>query len=154
MSVLKKAGYHFRTPNQITSVCRTIIQQFPSISGSEIAIQELMVNAVEHGNLGISYKEKTDLLVSGKIEDEINRRLTDKIYRDRQAFIEIKELDDEVVVYVGDEGDGFDWQPYFEPEIATHDGYHGRGISLSLQFTKSLTYMGNGNKVIAVFSKD
>jgi CheY-like chemotaxis protein len=40
-----------------------------------IAVLELLINAVEHGNLGISYEEKSDLRESGRYERELEEDL-------------------------------------------------------------------------------
>ena len=153
MSIQKRARFEFKTPDEITSVSRAILNQFPSLRDSEVAVLELMINAVEHGNLGISFKEKTRLLEQDRVAEEIDKRLNDPVYSKRTAIIEIKEFADEVVVFVADDGNGFDWQPHIKANVAERTGFHGRGIPISRQFAKSLTYMGNGNKVIAVFNK-
>ena len=40
-----------------------------------IGLTELLVNAVEHGNLGITYEDKTALNAAGTWDTEVRRRL-------------------------------------------------------------------------------
>ncbi|NQW00284.1 MAG: ATP-binding protein [Rhodospirillales bacterium] len=153
MAALSVTTFEFRTPDEIVSVINSILNQFPHLEYAELAISEMMINAVEHGNLGISYKEKSALLKTDAVYTEIARRLQDPKYKNRTASIEIKEMDDETVVFICDEGDGFAWKDYLDKDLSEAKGLHGRGISLSVQYCKILTYIGNGNKVIAVFDR-
>jgi len=114
-----------------------------------IGLRELVVNAVEHGNLGISFDEKTELLANGSWQAEIERRLGDDKFRDRFATAELRLLGNMYRIDITDQGDGFDWNAYLDPETAPSALLHGRGISLALgaEFT-SLRYRGAGNEVV------
>lgn len=153
MVISKTETFEFRSPDDITQVLSSILTQFPYLEDAELALSELMINAVEHGNLGITYQEKSAFLKSDTVYDEIQRRLFDKRYANRRASIEVKEMTDETVVFICDEGDGFPWKDYLDKDLSTIKGLHGRGISLTLKFCKTLSYIGNGNKVIAVFER-
>ena len=153
MASLPTKSFEFKFPEDISSVMQSIIERFPYLEASEMAISELMINAIEHGNLGITYKEKSALLESDTVYEEIQRRLAQEKYVNRKASIEIKENGDETTILICDEGDGFEWKDYLDKDLANVKGLHGRGISLTLSFCKTLTYIGNGNKVIAVFDR-
>jgi hypothetical protein len=47
----------------------------PEPRSAVYGLNELLINAVEHGNLGITYDEKIKLVVEGRLESEIERRL-------------------------------------------------------------------------------
>jgi hypothetical protein len=115
-----------------------------------LGLTELMVNAVEHGNLGITYREKSALNEKGNWRDEVDRRLALPENADRFATICMRRAADGISFTILDRGDGFDWQSYLEmcPERAFDS--HGRGIAMSrmLSFT-SVEYSGNGNTVCA-----
>jgi hypothetical protein len=151
MKIGNRAVHSFRTTDDITSALSAVLDAFPGLCGADVAILELMVNAVEHGNLDISFKEKTALLENDGVADEIKKRLADDKYKSRSAILEVQELGDEIVVMVSDEGKGFNWKSYLDADIPSAHKLHGRGIPLSLAFCKTLTYIGNGNKVVAVF---
>jgi len=151
MGIQKSVTYEFRTLDHISTVLADILQQFPDLGDAEIAISELMINAVEHGIVGIDYNEKSKLLENGTIFKEIESRLQDQRYAERGAVIEVKAFDDEIVIFVADDGGGFAWKEYLDRNISKITGLHGRGIYVSEQFFKTLTYIGSGNKVVAVF---
>lgn len=114
-----------------------------------IGLREIVVNAVEHGNLGISFDEKTELLANGTWQAEIERRLGEKKLCDRFATVETRLLGNMYRIDITDQGDGFDWSSYIDPETAPTALLHGRGISLAIgaDFT-SLEYRGAGNAVV------
>lgn len=113
-------------------------------------LSELLVNAIEHGNLGIGYEEKSALLTSGAWESEVNQRLQQPRYRDKYAEVSFLRTDQGIEITVVDQGLGFDWQEYmqFSPERVLDN--HGRGIALAnaLSFSQ-LEYKGVGNEVTA-----
>ncbi len=114
-----------------------------------MGLREIIVNAVEHGNLGISFDEKTELLKSGTWQTEIERRLGAPELRDRAATVEIRLTGDAFRIDVTDQGEGFDWATYTDPEAAPTELLHGRGISLAMggDFS-SVEYRGAGNEVV------
>lgn len=114
-----------------------------------IGLREIVVNAVEHGNLGISFDEKTELLANGSWQTEIERRLRDKKLRDRFATVELRLLGNIYRIAITDQGDGFDWRTYLDPQTAPTALLHGRGISLAIRAEfASLEYRGAGNQVV------
>lgn len=151
--VISTKIYEFKTPADISRVIASILEDYAYLEMAELAVTEMMINAMEHGNLGISYEEKSSLLKTDDVINEVEKRLLDPEYRDRVAFVEIKEFHDETVIFICDEGKGFAWKDYLDKDLSKIKGLHGRGISLSLNFCKTLTYIGSGNKVIAVFDK-
>lgn len=113
-------------------------------------LQELLVNAVEHGNLGISYADKGALLLAGTWQEEIQRRLQMDEYRDRHVEVHFRREPESLHFTIQDQGNGFDWKSYlaFTPERAFD--LHGRGIAMAgkLSFDR-LEFQGNGNTVAA-----
>ncbi len=112
---------------------------------------ELLINAIEHGNLEISYADKSRLLQDKYWEQEIAARLKQPRFASRQVTVVMEKTDQTCVVTIRDQGKGFDWKPYLEfcPVRAFH--LHGRGIAMSnaLHFDQ-LEYLGNGNTVVTV----
>ncbi len=119
----------------------------------EIGLLELMLNAVEHGNLGITYDEKTQLIREGRLEAEIVHRLNQPEFSDKSATLRFLREPDGYFFTITDEGRGFDWEPFLDMQIERIHDNHGRGIAMakSLAFSK-LTYMGCGNCVQAMIA--
>jgi hypothetical protein len=109
---------------------------------------ELFTNAVEHGNLGITYDDKTQLLLDSDLEEEIDRRLTLPENHDKYVEVRFAHDMDHMNVHVIDQGQGFDCTKYldFDPERVFDP--HGRGIAMSNnKFFTGVTYLGTGNEV-------
>ncbi len=131
-------------------ICVKIVTAALALSPvATIGLREIVVNAVEHGNLGISFDKKTELLKSGTWQNEIERRIGTTELRDRFATVEFRLAGDTFRIDVTDQGDGFDWTAYIDPRSAPAAQLHGRGISLALggEFS-AVEYRGAGNEVV------
>ncbi|MBF0462259.1 MAG: response regulator [Magnetococcales bacterium] len=115
---------------------------------------EILLNAIEHGNLGIGYEEKTRLLAAGGWEAEINRRLALPQYRRKMVEVLLERDLAGTLFLIKDQGQGFDWRKYvkFDPRRVTHT--HGRGIAMAqyVSFDR-LEYRGQGNAVALFVEK-
>ena len=114
-----------------------------------MGLSELLVNGVEHGNLGIDFAEKSRLREADRWESEVERRLA--LPENVCKAVRLRVLRDEErwVFEIADDGPGFDWRRFldFDPERAFAP--NGRGIALSRQLSfSSLTYIPPGNVVI------
>jgi DNA-binding response OmpR family regulator len=147
LGLMRQARFHFRTLDEATNLAYKIATCFPRPQKAAFGLNELMRNAVEHGNLGIGYDEKANLLRSGSWQDEVERRLNSSENNGKFASLTFETTDDAVIIRIKDQGKGFDWQRYldFAPERAAAP--HGRGIAScrALSFP-SLEYLGGGNE--------
>ena len=117
-------------------------------------ISELLVNALEHGNLKIGYTEKSRLMRGGNWQLEVERRLGASENAGTYIELEFNVANDTVQIRIRDQGQGFDWTPYldFDPDRAFDP--HGRGIAVArLSSFDDLEYIGKGNEVIATIRK-
>ncbi len=113
----------------------------------QMALNELLTNAVEHGNLDISYSEKTDWLMrGGDMLEFIKQRSSEPKYKNRKIRINYSIHARASAFRITDDGDGFDWRKIIEKRAAESDT-HGRGIALSRSFVKKLEYNEKGNQV-------
>lgn len=110
-------------------------------------VSELFCNAVEHGNLNISYDEKTRLIDEGKLKEEVEKRLSQPEFKEKYVKVRIKKSDDELEVLIEDEGYGFDYQKYLSFDNTRIFDNHGRGIAICNSYLK-LHYFEKGNKVL------
>jgi hypothetical protein len=109
-----------------------------------------MVNAVEHGNLGISYREKSLLKWDGDWEGEIRKRLVQPEFCERRASVRVERTAAAISFRIADQGRGFDWRKFldFDPERVFDP--NGRGIAMARMTSFSrLQYEGCGNVVVA-----
>lgn len=114
-----------------------------------IGLRELIVNAVEHGNLEIDFAHKSELLANGEWQNEIERRLATNVLGSRFAAVQISRDDNDFEIQITDQGAGFDWQTHLDPDTAPKHMLHGRGMSLALGAGfESIRYYGTGNQVV------
>lgn len=151
LSMMDSGKFHFKTLEEGRILAALLAHTTPKPDAVVLGISELIVNAVEHGNLGIGYEEKSSLIEVDEWTAEIQRRLDLPENREKRVTLEFERVDGEVRFIIQDQGDGFAWHKFMQisPERAFHT--HGRGIAIanSISFTH-LEYMGNGNQVLAV----
>jgi two-component system, cell cycle response regulator len=115
------------------------------------ALQELLFNAVEHGNLEIQYQEKQKALADGCYDQLLADRLVQARLRDRRVTIRVfhEPTDNHLEYRIADEGKGFPWRTMLtrSQEIRNSEGASGRGVFLTRAFFPSLTYNEEGNEV-------
>lgn len=150
LSHLQEGRFLFRTPSEAREIATALANIAPDPGRVVLGLSELLLNAVEHGNLGITYKEKSALIAAGELEAEIHRRLDDPVHGSRKAEISVHKSEAEILFLITDKGEGFDWEKYLELSPDRVFDTHGRGIAMSriLSFSK-LEYMGCGNQVLA-----
>lgn len=114
-----------------------------------MSIYEMLVNAIEHGNCGINYAEKTAVLDrGGYITDLIREKCKDPVVAAKRVTFEYAFQHDCARFLIGDEGHGFDWKEFVEEKHTTGIlELHGRGIFMTKGFTRNLKYNEAGNEV-------
>ena len=154
VKLLKNAHFEFRTLDDVRSVSSLVACACSEADKVAMGLSELMINAIEHGNLGIGYEEKSNLRKQDLWEDEIEKRLS--LPENNSVFASIEVLNEpEYVEYtISDQGQGFDWSEFMEFDTTRVMDNHGRGIAVAnkLYFSK-LKYLGNGNKVTVIVDK-
>lgn len=110
----------------------------------------MLINAVEHGNLAITYDEKTEIIANGAWRKEIARRLKLPEYKDRQVRFSFSRNVDDMSVTIADEGAGFAWPQYLEIDPSRATDNHGRGIAqANVMSFDSIDFNEAGNSVTA-----
>lgn len=150
MNLLCSAEFRLRTLEDARFVASFASQCAPSPGGVVMGLSELLINAIEHGNLGISYEEKAELKRDDRWLEEVERRLTLPQYAAKQVILRIARSDTAVTYTVIDEGSGFDWQPYMAFDPARAFDPNGRGIAMACQLAfSSLRYEDGGATAVA-----
>ncbi len=117
-------------------------------------ISELLINALEHGNLKIGYAEKGNLMRNGLWQIEVERRLGASENIGGYIELEFYVAADTVQIRIRDQGQGFDWTPYMDFDPGRAFDSHGRGIAVArLSSFDDLEYVGDGNEVVATVKK-
>jgi CheY-like chemotaxis protein len=150
LRLMDEGAFSFRTLDEANQLAAFLAQACSNPDMAVMGLAELMINAVEHGNLGISYEEKKRLKLEDRWLEEVEQRLDDEAYRMRRACVRVRRLPGELEFAIADQGAGFAWAEYLElsPERAYDP--NGRGIALARQVSFArLEYRDTGNVVVA-----
>lgn len=150
MQLLNRAQFRYRRLDEIGPLIEVLASLCPEPAQAAAGLTELLVNAVEHGNLAISYAEKKRLRQENAWETEVGRRLDMPQFCNLWVHVDVLRKSDRIEFTVTDEGTGFDWQRYLEFDPLRAADPNGRGIAMArlLSFA-SLQYAGCGNCVTA-----
>ena len=127
--------------NEIKLSCRIPRSHLP---GMRMGLHELILNAIEHGNLELDsdFKGRHDYL------EFLKRRSLEPRFRERRVTIEVTITAETFTCVIGDQGPGFDWcrlpdpgnpENLFKP--------HGRGIIMAGNFFDEFSFNESGNQV-------
>jgi len=151
MVVNKEFELRFRSDIEIIpKIVDYIIHESNSfdIGGLELGLNEMLTNSVEHGNLEISFEEKTKALEDDNLASLYWSRLNEPVYADREVAIKYKMSKEYVEFIITDEGNGFDWHSIPDPiNEENHKEFHGRGIFLTRFQFDEMEYLSKGNIV-------
>jgi CRP-like cAMP-binding protein/anti-sigma regulatory factor (Ser/Thr protein kinase) len=112
-----------------------------------VALFEMLMNAVEHGNCNISYNEKSAWLEEhGDIIELIRKKNTDERVKSRRVYFSYTINPERSRYTIRDEGEGFDWRSYLASK-QNEMALHGRGIMMTGVYTENLSYNEMGNEV-------
>lgn len=143
----------FRTLDEATDAASEVAASCPDPTLAAIGINELLVNAIEHGNLELTYADKSRLGNHQAWAEEIEHRLRDPRYSHRFARVTLERRATELVISVHDQGPGFDAGPYFEFDRDRLHHHHGRGIALARHLCfDDLTFHDGGRQAVAIIS--
>ena len=142
--------YAFSTLEESERLAVLLTMQCPDPESAALGLGELLLNAVEHGNLAISYEEKGRFKRAGTWRAEIDRRLRLDAYRGRRATVRMDRAPGEIRFTITDQGNGFDWRGFTEFDPARAFEPNGRGIALARKLAFSrIEFVGSGNVVVA-----
>lgn len=122
-----------------------------------LGLREIILNAIEHGNLNISFSEKTTYVENGTYFDFFSKRRKDPKYANRKVYIDYSFNNNKVEYRIKDEGDGFDYKDVIKNNTNfanTEMLSHGRGITITKNVFDKVKYIGNGNEVVLTKNLD
>jgi hypothetical protein len=115
-----------------------------------IALSELILNGIEHGNCEISYDEKKAFLDQGRgIFELVAEKCKDPRISAKRVTVEYEIYPERSTFRVRDQGNGFDVRRYLA-SLATRDttALLGRGIIMARSFSNKLSYNARGNEAM------
>jgi CheY-like chemotaxis protein/anti-sigma regulatory factor (Ser/Thr protein kinase) len=147
--------FRFKSLDEAQSVASLLASCFDAPEKALVGLYELLVNAVEHGNLEIGYEGKSALLRAGTWRQEIEARLKHPQFSGRAVEATALRKPDGVYAIVKDQGEGFAWRDYLRVDAARATNLNGRGIAKAnhLCFDK-LSFSEKGNQVVCFMSNE
>ncbi len=118
-----------------------------------IALQEALLNAMQHGNLEVSseLKEKDEK----GFQTLLTQRRREKPYLTRRVYVTARESPAEAVYVIRDEGPGFDPSQLPDPTDPSNlDRVSGRGLLLIRTFMDKVHHNPAGNQITMVKRRD
>ena len=113
-----------------------------------LALRELLINAVEHGNLGVTFDEKTRALESGEMAELIHQRCSEPERAALRVKVRAHVVDGKITVQIADEGKGFNPDSLGDPlDLTRQLAPNGRGLLLARMSVDTLEYNDIGNLV-------
>ncbi len=148
VNLMKSGFFRFQNISDGKHLATFLANSCPDPKRVVTGLSELLLNSIEHGNLGITYDEKSELNIQGNWMNEVERRL--ELAENREKYAEIDFYADESVIRIKitDQGDGFDWREYMEFDPRRVYDNHGRGIAMANKLSfDNLEYLNKGNEV-------
>ncbi|HZP87947.1 MAG TPA: response regulator [Burkholderiales bacterium] len=148
MHLVEEARYRFRTLQEARALAAALAAACEEPQRAGLGLVEVLINAVEHGNLGIEFEEKAQLLNSGRWQSEVDARLARP--ENLNKFVQVHAHRDgtELVIHIKDQGNGFDWKQFLAMDEKRAFYPNGRGITLAREIAfNALQYRGCGNEV-------
>jgi anti-sigma regulatory factor (Ser/Thr protein kinase) len=123
--------------------------------GLQLALIELLVNAMEHGNAGIGSAEKTAWLAENHtIQELVERRMKEPGRAGRKVRVAYRISPMTSSFQITDEGEGFDHTSATANGPASLLAAHGRGILTSRGSVDRFSYNEKGNSVTIEIDHD
>lgn len=151
--MISEGKFTFKTIHGATRLANALANNAEQPDRIKTALLELMVNAVEHGNLGINYEEKGRLLINSSLDKDIERRLKLPENKDKYVEVFVTSNEREVKISICDQGPGFRWNKFIDFDPLRLTDPNGRGIATAKLMGTKVEYTEPGNKVTCTFKK-
>jgi DNA-binding response OmpR family regulator len=153
IGVMQEGRFRVRELDEAHALAAAVSSLAADPSSVAMGLSELLINAIEHGNLGISFHEKASLLAAEQLEREIEERLALPANAGKFVEVHITRVPSAVRVTIRDQGPGFDWRRYLTLDQSRALYPNGRGIAMARHIAfRTLEYVEPGNEVIVAFS--
>jgi PAS domain S-box-containing protein len=134
----------------LSGLCRRYVDE-QKVTTYRILLREMLLNAIEHGNLEIDFDTKTQALMAETYFELIDERRRTEPYRNRVVTVDCLIDAQKIAFRITDEGNGFDHRAMIAKLTdERNETAHGRGIVMTLQEFDKVRYNDKGNSVVLV----
>lgn len=146
-----------KVANLIMSICYAAgFRNYEAFSRISLSLHEMVTNAIEHGNCGIGFQMKSQILIeSMDMYTAIDERAEYPENKNKRVTICYEINNDQATFTIRDEGKGFDLNAIPSPRSEENIfSVHGRGILMTKNFADEMQYNQKGNMVRLIFYND
>jgi DNA-binding response OmpR family regulator len=146
---LQDATFQFRTVEEGDRILLVLAKCWDDFPKEFFGVKELLINAVEHGNLQIMYDRKSEFIHKGIYHEQLELRQQKPENLKKYVTLRFKRLENVIEIMMEDMGNGFDYKKYMDFSPRRIFDTHGRGIALAKRVHGcDIQYIDPGNKVI------
>jgi len=151
IELLRSGLFYFKTLHDCQHLASLLANAFPNPKMAVLGLLEIMINAIEHGNLGITYEEKTFLAAQNTWLEEVEHRLSLPLHSQKWASLHFSHEEDRIIIFIRDQGEGFDFDRFKEIDPRRVFDSHGRGIVVARTMSfDEVIYTDNGRSVSCI----
>lgn len=123
------------------------------LNNMTLTFTEMILNAHEHGNMGLDYNSKHKMISDGSYWTYLEE-LEDKLSKVKKIDIKLYKINygsnqNYLVTNIQDEGMGFDTQ-ILTKILRNRDGFNGKGVYISRKLSLGIYYNKIGNDVLFI----
>ncbi|HRP69071.1 MAG TPA: ATP-binding protein [Turneriella sp.] len=116
-------------------------------------IREILINAIEHGNLDITFEEKSRVIESQNFIEFLRLRQKEPQYMNRKVRVRYAITREKFIIRITDEGKGFDYVSFLKRTVEDDSMLmleHGRGITMTQNTFDEVRFNDKGNQVTLI----
>ena len=151
--MLKTYRFSFKTLEEAARLAEYLSSFYPAPSQKrvELGLNELFINAIEHGNLGINHSLKSQLKAANLWEEEILQRLNHPVNQHKEVNVSLDITPDYLSLKITDQGQGFDWREFNQSHQQSPTALHGRGLMMCKELCfDQIEFSEKGNEVSCI----
>lgn len=131
LGLMRRGRFSLNTLAQCQDLASALARACPDPKRVVVGLSELLINALEHGNLGISYALKSQLIEAKAWRQEVERLQALPENTKKRITVEFIRLARRIRFRISDMGSGFAWKEFMQPSPERLFDTHGRGILLA-----------------------
>lgn len=148
-------GNYLSTADELSKRLVACVERYldpKSALNLRVGLREVLVNSIEHGNLGISFSEKSEATMSGDYLAYIVARQSDPSCESKKVTVDYRYDGKSVSYTITDDGEGFDTAVILEraKNVTPDNLAHGRGLIMALGVFDDVQFNDKGNSVTLV----
>ncbi len=149
LQITKKSEFELRTIDEARALSSYLSSFFADPPRVLVGLSALIINAIEHGNLGIGYEKKSELVSNNTLEKEVERLLRVPENQDKKIQVTLEKEGSKVIIHIKDQGEGFDWKEYLDFDPSRMTDPNGRGIAMAhIMSPGTIEFLNKGNEVL------